>query len=197
MKPIFRNSMFGFHKEDVFQFITKQNKQFESRVREMNEEKDRIEKVSSEELASLQRQLDEANEINARWSRQSENMDEVKEGIFSLFSEFENVLSCAESCRVFLNNMKSSYASMQSEVSRAQALREKAEKFDRLSGVLTSILVGTKSSDATDDVPSQIDEEFALQSIDDSSFVNLFAKLKEVNEQLTVLMQNMDVSGDE
>ena len=34
--------MFGFHKGDVFNFITKQNKQYDAKIAELNEEKEKL-----------------------------------------------------------------------------------------------------------------------------------------------------------
>ena len=44
MKPIFRNAMFGFNKEDVFHFITKQSKQYEQKISDISAEKEKIQK---------------------------------------------------------------------------------------------------------------------------------------------------------
>ena len=37
MKPIFRTAMFGFMKEDVAQFISRQNQEYEKKLKEKDE----------------------------------------------------------------------------------------------------------------------------------------------------------------
>ena len=73
MKPIFRTTMFGFNKEDVFNFITKQNKQYDQKLSELNAELDRqkaefdLEREGferdSDEIESLKHSLHESNEL--------------------------------------------------------------------------------------------------------------------------------------
>ena len=42
MRPIFRNAMFGFHKEDVVDFVAKQSHQYETRTAELNDRIDEL-----------------------------------------------------------------------------------------------------------------------------------------------------------
>ena len=37
MKPIFRSAMFGFHRDDVANFIAKQSRQYEKKIAELEE----------------------------------------------------------------------------------------------------------------------------------------------------------------
>ena len=78
MKPIFRTSMFGFNKGDVFNFMTKQNKQYESKVAD----------------------------LSAQLENQSAEFEREKAQLVSDMSELENLRASAEETRELLKSVK-------------------------------------------------------------------------------------------
>ncbi len=131
MKPIFRNSMFGFHKEDVYNFISKQSRLYEEKIKDLNEENARIESDLENER------------MNAfSFEEKMKMLSAIEEEVAALSLVVDEVIRCADFCDSQSNEMRTAFASIKERLKKAEAFREKAQKFDRLSGVLSSIFSG-------------------------------------------------------
>ena len=62
MKPIFRNAVFGFHKEDVAKFIGKQSNLYESKIDELKKQNELLLQTMEEEREEHRACLDRLNE---------------------------------------------------------------------------------------------------------------------------------------
>ncbi len=171
MKPIFRSAMFGFSKEDVFNFITKQNKQYETKVAELNEiiEKQATEfERDSAELVTLRNAANESQEL----------LKSISAFVSEILDDKMKILNCAN---IILDEEKETslkFAEMKIRVENAEKLREKAEKFDQLSGVLSSIFNQPENV-----VASEVPEKVAISNELNSS--QSVAELLELLESLS------------
>ncbi len=136
MKPIFRNSMFGFHKEDVCNFISRQSRNYEERIKELTEENNRI---------TCELENEKNNSLS--YEKKAKILSDVESEVFSLASSIEEVLHCGELCDMQNKEIKTAFMNMEEELEKAEAFREKAKKFDRLSGVLSSIFANKEDAE--------------------------------------------------
>ncbi len=149
MKPIFRNSMFGFHKEDVYNFITKQSRQYESKINELTEEKTKIENELSKEQERSLLLSDEVESLRDGSDKSLEILNQIRALSLSVSEAMNEVLVCADLCDTQNNKIKETFTTMEGRLEKAELFREKAEKFDQLSNVLSSIIVGNKNGEDT------------------------------------------------
>jgi len=139
MKPIFRNAMFGFNKEDVFNFMTKQNKQYDSKVAELTAQLDKQSAEFERERESFDRDKSEMEALQNAVSASRELLSRISEIAFQISNDKSRITACAETISQEKANDEKRLCEMQARVNEAEKLREKAEKFDQLSGVLSSI----------------------------------------------------------
>ena len=153
MKPIFRNSMFGFHKEDVYNFISKQSRVYEEKIKELTEENRRVtEELENEKNRTLS--YDEAVTV----------FFDVKNSCEALSDSVKEVLRCSDQCDLQNKEIRSVFNSLEERLTKAEAFREKAQKFDRLSGVLSSIFYDKKDAADSDDI-SPSEQDFSHEKI--------------------------------
>jgi len=131
MKPVFRNAMFGFHKEDVASFIGKQSKQYEKRIQEMEKEK---QELVRENETLLQYRTDLAERENAE-KILSEKLRVLAEKSTEIRNATDDVVQMSI-------NLCADCKSLQTDLDEAQTFRVKAEKFDQLTSVLGGIVNG-------------------------------------------------------
>lgn len=139
MKPIFRNAMLGFHKGDVFNFITKQNKQYESKISELNQELEKANEKFEEERQAFDRDTTELETLRETTVQMKQTISDVAATVAEILNDKAKILSCAGELRNEQAELESKLSDMQQRVNDAEKLRSKAEKFDQLSGVLSSI----------------------------------------------------------
>ena len=139
MKPIFRSAMFGFHKEDVFNFITKQNKQYEEKIATLNAELERRDEELRKEREAFHRDTDELAALKNSIEQSHVLLTSIGSFASKIQDDKVGILNCVESIRLEQSEKDAQICEMSRKVAEAETLREKAEKFDRLSGVLSSI----------------------------------------------------------
>lgn len=147
MKPIFRTAMFGFMKEDVAQFISRQNQEYEKKLKEKDAEIDNIKKSFENEkttlaadsvaLAALRQKL-------TSWQEKKEELFAVKTEFCGAREEFGASLKQGEDA---LDEIKKELSLLREQSVKMVALRAKADKFDALAGALSGILGKTDASD--------------------------------------------------
>lgn len=139
MKPIFRTTMFGFNKEDVFNFITKQNKQYDQKLSELNAELDRQKAEFDLEREGFERDSDEIESLKHSLHESNELLKNISVIFGEILDDGSRVRNCAAKVKEEHDIELDRFKEMKKRVDEAETLREKAEKFDRLSGVLSSI----------------------------------------------------------
>lgn len=166
MKPIFRTSMFGFSREDVFNFITKQNKQIDSKMFELNSELDRQKAELEREKANFVRDVTEVERLKQALNESKELLKSISELANEISADKQRIFDCAVAIREERETEREKFQDMKKRAGEAEILREKAEKFDRLSGVLSSIFKQEEASVLTTDtsVPEQVCSETLCDS---------------------------------
>ena len=139
MKPIFRSSMFGFHKGDVFNFITKQNKQYEAKIADLNEELEKTKADFDKERQAFERDTTELEVLRNSIEQMKQTVATVSASVAEILNDKAKILACADSLQNEQAEFESKFADMQRRANEAEKLRLKAEKFDQLSGALSGI----------------------------------------------------------
>ena len=147
MKPIFRNSMLGFHKEDVFNFISKQGRQYESKINDLTEENSRVEALYEKEKEQARLYSDKLQSFRLEYERFQDVILKIRSELDQVRKAKDEVVRCADLCEEQNSGAKSAFDDMGARLEKAQFYREKAMKFDQLSNVLSSFIVGNGSSD--------------------------------------------------
>lgn len=149
MKPIFRNSMFGFNKEDVAAFIAKQNQQFDAKMAELQSKLDSQARDFSRrerELVCDQEELEtlrsERKDFDKEKEARREDLAEIAM-LAELFATERDALDVAfdESCET-VESLGDELDLARERLKKSDSYREKAEKFDRLASVLGEIVSG-------------------------------------------------------
>ena len=139
MKPIFRSAMFGFHKGDVFNFITRQNKQYESKISELNLELEKAKDEFEQERQAFDRDTTELETLRATTEKMKQTIFALTASVNEILNDKSKLLACAGLLQNEQVELEAKLSEMQLRVNEAEKLRGKAEKFDQLSGVLSSI----------------------------------------------------------
>lgn len=183
MKPIFRNAMFGFHKEDVFNFVAKQNKQFEQKIIEINAEKDRMEKDFDIEREELAQKIDQLENDLLSASKSKELIDEAKRLIDLVLEDAAKIQEASTSCGDNVEKMQNNISSLKLQVEKTEALREKANRFEQLSSALSGIFGAEKNSLETDASTFEV----SLSEYSTDGFENLKTGVENLNDHLNQL----------
>lgn len=146
MKPIFRTSMFGFSKEDVFNFITKQNRQYDLKRSELISDFEKQKAEFYREKESFLRDTSEIERLRKQLDDIRLTMKEISDVVQEISSDKSRVYDCALEVLEERDKDREIFNAMKSRAVEAEKLRDKAEKFDRLSGVLSSIFNQTDAS---------------------------------------------------
>ena len=139
MKPIFRSSMFGFHKGDVFNFITKQNKQYEAKISDLNLELEKVKTEAEDERQAFERDMTELETLRNSVEQLNSKIASFASSVSEILEYKSKILTCAVALQNEQTELGGKLNEMQLRVVEAEKFRAKAEKFDQLSGVLSSI----------------------------------------------------------
>ena len=150
MKPIFRNSMFGFQKSDVVRFIAKQSSMHETKVAELNEEIERIKKEHEAELEDLLQDRIALNKLQEDNLKKLDALLQLRRLTDDLKSDRDDLFSSLKEGKENVSKMSEEIRSLQSALETAQGYREKALKFDQLANVLNGIVNGGETSPRED-----------------------------------------------
>ncbi len=184
MKPIFRSAMFGFHKGDVFNFITKQNKQYESKIAELNTELEKAKEEFEEERQAFDRDMTELEQLRTEIEQKKMMIASLSSCIADIINDNSKILSCAATLQSEQSEIEAKFSEMQLRVNEAEHLRAKAEKFDQLSGVLSSIFNQPEISKQETIAPAENGEPITLNSDTVSNLVSLLEVLSARCEKL-------------
>lgn len=179
MKPIFRSSMFGFHREDVSSFIAKQSKQYEKRINELLEEEKRLESELCAEKSAREAEEALLKSLRSEKEEKDSKTKAVLEILEKLNAEKAALLSGAERCVDQFDQMKQGMEVLNQKLSEALSFRDKAKKFDQLANVLSGILSGeVREAQEDHSAEEQMEKmkEIALSS--DSAFEQKEAVLR-------------------
>ena len=159
MKTIFRSAMFGFHKGDVFSFITKQNKQYEARIEELNAELEKTKEDFVLERQAFERDTTELETLRENVEKMNQMIATVSSAVSDILNDKSKILACAGTLQNEQAELEAKFTEMQLRINEAEKLRAKAEKFDQLSGVLSSIF--NQQQIITQDEPQTANDEVA------------------------------------
>lgn len=147
MKPIFRSAMFGFNKEDVALFIAQQSKQQEQKIREANEQNDALLKDCDALREELDRALAEQENLKSIFSLKKESIASLRNLSDEIGREKDHFAQAVQEELAMVEQLGNDMERLHDQLRVAESYREKAQKFDRLAGVLNEIVSG--QSDAT------------------------------------------------
>lgn len=140
MKPIFRTAMFGFMKEDVAQFISQQNREFEKKLKEKEDLAQDLRQSFEQEKEALAADSVALGALREKLLLQQKN----KEQLAALKNEFcrarDQFLSSLEKGDAAVGAMKEELERLRDHTKEMEELRVKAEKFDALAGALSGIM---------------------------------------------------------
>ncbi len=142
MKPIFRNSMFGFQKSDVVRFIAKQSSMHEAKVAELNEQIENLRKEHEAEIEELQQDRIALNALQEDNLKKIDAILQIRRLSEELRSEREMLLEVVGIGKQSVSRMIDEILSLKCALDVADGYREKAQKFDQLSIVLNGIVNG-------------------------------------------------------
>ncbi len=187
MKPIFRNAMFGFHKEDVFNFISKQSKQYEQKISDITSEKEKLEDELDREREATEEKLSKMEADRKALSDAKAVLDEIKLVISRALEDgtsFENTINaCGENA----NNMRNNIVALKEQVLKSEAFREKALRFDQLSSALSGIFGTEAKSEEQIDASSAYQDK--LSDYDMDSFNELRTNFDKLSYHLNKLSE--------
>ncbi len=192
MKPIFRNSMFGFDKGDVASFISKQSKIWEKKVLEAEEKVRQIEQdlqkennAIREEALRREEELRREMEILEEKNRSFQDMEKKKQALLSasvdaaklreeIFSDYKELIASVDQTGERLEEMKQEHKLLQARVAKGEIYREKAEKFDQLASALSGMVGGRATEDSAETFQIEADDENVSKPL---SFSHVFENL--------------------
>lgn len=190
MKPIFRNSVLGFNKEDVAGFIAKQNRQFEARMAEVCREKDDAARAFEAEKASLISDREELEALRRAAQDRKEALQKISALADRLTQQKDALFSCCAEGEALAESFEKEKEDLQKRVAQADGFREKAQRFDRLAAVLGEIVSG--SAQQAD--PAPVPEADAPQELTGSESLYTHAAL--LKNQLQELQKLCDELSD-
>ena len=162
MRPIFRNAMFGFHKEDVAKFIASQSKQQEKAIADLNREREELVREYEERILGLQTEAEELERLRAQEDKFLALCAEISQKTVKSGDLTEQVKSSLDANDAAICELEKANGELVERIKRDGVFREKAKKFDQLSCVLSGIVNG-KPLEASDlnvcDVSEETDVE--------------------------------------
>lgn len=195
MKPIFRNAMFGFHKEDVFHFISKQSKQYEQKISEISAEKDKIQKELDEERELNEAKLSEMESDLKKVEESKEVLNRFKDLISHILEKKDSVQNCIYSCNENASNMRNNILILKDQLAQSEVFREKATRFDQLSSALSGIFGKGEEIEMTADCSSnQPLAEFCMDSF--SELLSNFETMSQLLGELSQLSAKLDAENE-
>jgi hypothetical protein len=194
MKPIFRNSMFGFHKEDVASFIAMQNQQFDSKLSEMQAKMDAQAKEFAKREQDLVCDQEELENLRSEKNAHRADVSKIMELADRFASESDELAQAFEDSSLSVESLDGELDAVSERVKKSDAYREKAEKFDRLASVLSEIVSGKTSEEAAE-IP--VEEPIAFPSSDKATACivrerEVLQKLQATCEELLALVKNWE-----
>lgn len=190
MKPIFRSAMFGFHKSDVFSFITKQNKQYESKIADLNAELEKAKEDFEKEREAFDRDITELDTLRITVEQMKSAVSSAATFVADIMSDKEKLLSCADQLKSERADWVQKINAMQEQVREAEKLRVKAEKFDQLSGVLSSIFNQSENLKNEESEPSEPVETYSFDSQTVSDLLDHLEVLSAHCEKLQIHLES-------
>lgn len=185
MRPIFRSAMFGFHKEDVADFVAKQSHQHETRTAELNRRIEELNREIEEEREAVADQLAEL--VNLRSFRDQEDVifSELLGSATPLKEKADRLFLLLDEETLLVTTLDQNVQKLQKKVADAENFRKKASRFDQLASVLGEIVSG-KAPDKK--AESEIITETVSQ-IDTGALSKCIASQKEA---VTALQKSVD-----
>lgn len=187
MEPVFRNSVFGFNKQDVSDFILKQNKRAQLDLKE----KDEIIADLENQVAELKKELHEYSDFE---NTKKENHAAL-ESIFQLNMELKEFLSqCvaeAENEKENARKNDEAIAEINKNLERTSEMIKKAEKFDALSNLLSG-MVNNSENNTIDDYSDVIHSDVNVDASFEKFVDNEQMMISEISVRLGILVNEIE-----
>lgn len=142
MKPMFRNSMFGFNKSDVVRFISKQSEMHDAKITELNGQIESLKRDYEKEIEELSCDRAALEALQEDHLKKLDAVLQIKRLAEELRSAKEAALQNAEKSKNYTELVCDDVENLKSALSEADRYREKADRFDQLAGVLSGIVNG-------------------------------------------------------
>ena len=139
MKPIFRNAVFGFHKEDVAKFIGKQSNLYESKIDELKKQNELLLQTMEEEREEHRACLDRLNECERSAKKYESSIKKLSLLMDDLETELGQLKDGVDRSRISFQKMESNLSMAKDRFQKLVPLCEKAQKFDHLANTLGEI----------------------------------------------------------
>ena len=185
MRPIFRNSMFGFHKEDVADFVAKQSHQHEMRTSELNSKIEELNRTIDNEREEVAAQLAELENLRSFRDHESEIFSELLESAHSLKENTGRISSLLDEESAFVTALDQNVQKLQRRVAEAENFRKKASRFDQLASVLGEIVSGKAPE-------KKAEIEIATETVSQIDIRALSQSIASQNEAVVALQGNVD-----
>ncbi len=180
MKPIFRNSMFGFHKEDVASFIAKQSSHYEKKISDLETKLENTERAFELEKQGLISDREELESLRSQKKKFYSDLDSILALSDEIDLKNEKILTSCENNKIIAGELENSINLLNHQVAKAEEFREKAGRFDQLATVLGEIFSG-KKNDAS--INKDV-EECAHQCVNTEELHKALVEQKELIDDL-------------
>ncbi len=177
MKPIFRSAMFGFHKDDVANFIAQQNRQFEAKVSDLKEQMELAQQKFEQEKEAFLLDQDELSTLREKEAAHRSDFGRIEQLVNTIHSKEEALSSAFSESAVAVANVGEDVSRLKEKLANAKELRQKANRFDQLTSLLGEIVSG-KKSDQTQKTENVEEAEQDITSIDEA--LSLLTKEREL-----------------
>ncbi len=196
MSRVFRNAMFGFHKNDVAAFISKQNRQFEKRISDLEKEKAVLIQDYENQIGHLSFEREELEQFRQKKEDDLATLSAIRVLCNKIQSGNQQVVDSFRTTKEDIARLEQFALRLNEKLVESQVLREKANRFDQLASVLSGIVAGKESTIVA--AKNANDEEFssnveAVEKIELDRLQNAFNELAEnCNELVRVLTAFVD-----
>ena len=164
MKSGFKTSMFGFNKEDVVNFIDKQNREYEKKLQELQAENTRLQGLLETQKEEFSQDQVAYKVLKESLSSDRERAQKIKDLAILLQDDFESVLASAKNFESDMECIRLEATELSKKLKVAESYREKAEKFDRLAEVLSSMMMGEREDVVSDSIDLEVELSEVFQS---------------------------------
>jgi len=140
MKPIFRNSVYGFRREDVATFISKQSNRYEKKISELEEENLQIKRRYDKMLSDMKSDRRELERLRAVRREQCKLMEAALQDGKAFSARRDSLFVCIDENENSILKLEKQNSQLKAMVESLEQYREKAAKFDRLAEVLSDVV---------------------------------------------------------
>lgn len=195
MKPVFRSAMFGFHRDDVANFIAKQSRQYEKKIAELEESINNERKEFEREKEILAQDRIALENLREKCSSYDENITLVRSLSSKITADGALFSDSADLCQTECEKLEEQFRITLDRLSLANSYKEKAEKFDQLASVLNNVISG-QSNGTAPSVPQNTEAPVSTVEHFDGfeKHQEIFARIVEHMDEMIRILETMNFS---